>query len=77
MLLLIADWAVAIMYWNNLDRNRCPKCNRLLDFESDKEMMMCTISCGFMINPDKMKKIVAENQFRRLENNNQEKLNEL
>jgi len=46
--------------WNNLLKNKCPKCRKNLDFESDKDMMMCTIRCGFMISSIKMNEICAK-----------------
>lgn len=55
------------MNWKNLSKNRCPKCNKLLDFKSDKEMMMCTISCGFMISVKRMAEIVSESTSRELD----------
>lgn len=48
------------MHWGMLKKNRCPKCKKSLDFESDKKMMMCTISCGFMIETKRMKLINME-----------------
>lgn len=48
------------MNWNNLMKNKCPKCGKELDFKSDKDMMMCTISCGFMIETENMKKICVQ-----------------
>lgn len=70
-------YSMAIMNWNNLNRNRCPKCSKELDFISDKEMMMCTINCGFMISDEKMKVIVSENITKRLLRDNHQSLNEL
>lgn len=68
---------MAITNWNNLRRNRCPKCSKALDFKSDKEMMMCTISCGFMISPEKMKMIISEQTSRFLTTDNQRDLNNM
>ncbi len=48
------------MNWRKLSQNKCPKCFEELDFKSDKDMMMCTIECGFMISVKRMKEICME-----------------
>ncbi len=54
------------MNWNNLLKNRCPKCKKELWFDKDEEMLICTITCGFMIHKDKMAKICVEIQGKKL-----------
>lgn len=48
------------LIWKRLLNNKCPKCNKELDFQSDDEMMMCTFSCGFMVTPTKMNDICGK-----------------
>lgn len=54
------------LMWRNICRSQCPLCNKKLDFESDPTMMMCTISCGFMISVDKMKLICTTMNLKRI-----------
>lgn len=54
------------MVWQNLLKNKCPKCGKELDYESDRDIMMCTISCGFMITARKMQAICLEQSAQKL-----------
>jgi hypothetical protein len=51
--------------WRALTKNLCPRCLRKLDFDSDKDMLLCTISCGFMISHEKVNEITANFLLRR------------
>jgi hypothetical protein len=53
--------------YNNLLRNRCPKCNKILWFDKTEEMVMCTLRCGFMIHKDKMEKICVNKTIKTLD----------
>ncbi len=55
------------MNWKNLAKNKCPKCGKELDYMSDREMMMCTISCGFMCTSKRMSIIVGEMNKKKLD----------
>ena len=49
------------MNWNNLLKNRCPKCKLILWFDKDEEMIICpNISCGFMIKQKRMEMICID-----------------
>ena len=65
------------MNWKSLLNNRCPKCNKELDHQSDFEYMLCDISCGFQISVQRMKEICGDQVKYRIENDNQDKLNSL
>lgn len=65
------------MEWSKLLSNKCPKCNKELDYISDKDMMMCTISCGFMITTLRMKEICSSKSSYRIERDNKAELNNL
>jgi len=54
------------MNWNNLKLNHCPKCAKELDFISDSTMMMCTISCGFMVSSKRMAEINSSQNNRKI-----------
>ena len=49
-----------MLNWKNLLKNKCPKCSKKLDFTSDPTMMMCTISCGFMVSVQKMSEVCGD-----------------
>lgn len=53
--------------WKNLLQNKCPKCGLLLQFFPLEEMLMCSITCGFMIRDDKMKSMIVKMGGERLE----------
>jgi anaerobic ribonucleoside-triphosphate reductase len=65
------------MKWSNLNLNKCPKCGKELDFESDYEYMLCTISCGFQISVQRMKEICGDINTYKIRANNQDLLNNL
>lgn len=48
------------LVWKNLLQSKCPKCRASLQFFPLEEMLMCTISCGFMIREEKMKSMVTK-----------------
>lgn len=56
------------MKWNNLLKNKCPKCNRNLWYDKDEPFIICpSYECGFMVDQGRMAEIVAKLVTRRLE----------
>lgn len=59
--------------WNNLKRNKCPRCNKLLDFQSDQNigsevpMLLCTLACGFMISYSKFSEFCMAKSLHKIE----------
>jgi len=54
--------------WNNLLRNRCPKCGKNLWFDKDEPYVMCnSLICGFMIDQARMQEIIMKITNRKLE----------
>lgn len=48
------------LVWKNLLQSKCPKCGKALQFFPLEEMLMCSITCGFMIREEKMKQMVGK-----------------
>ena len=56
------------MIWNNLLKNKCPKCGWNLWYDKDEPMIMCPkLSCGFMVDQVRMQEIVGKLLTRRIE----------
>ena len=51
------------MYWNNLKKNKCPKCNTDLDWRE------LTYGTGYVCKNIKCDFVIGENKFKRIVNN--------
>lgn len=49
------------MKWYRLLLNRCPKCGKLLKFNTNEEMIFCgDLGCGFQISQYRMERLVMQ-----------------
>lgn len=48
------------MKWNNLQKNKCPKCSKKFEFYPDSNLIFCSDStCGFKISERRLQEIVV------------------
>ncbi len=49
------------MRWFNLKNNKCPKCNKDLEFQKGSDLIFCSSSsCEFQISKEKLSRIVSD-----------------
>ena len=48
------------MKWNNLTKNKCPKCNKGLLSAWNAQSNMFDCKCGFSISQARMQKIISD-----------------